>query len=223
LTTGVDVTSLNVMTPLRSSFAMCQRGFGDALVYDAASVRKIERRRFTMSISIPDNEITLRDGRSVHIRAVRPTDEAEIVQAFDRMSEAARFMRFMRFVREPNMERLRKALASFPESGVGIVATVPADDGIDIVGSAIAIIGSDPTSCEFAINVGTEFGGAGLASTLMRVLIDAMSQRGLKQMEGFVLAENQPMLRLAKRLGFTIAPDPDDRAVRICRLQLTSG
>jgi RimJ/RimL family protein N-acetyltransferase len=176
-----------------------------------------------MSTSIPDTEITLRDGRSVHLRAVRPTDEAEIVQAFDRMSEDARYMRFMRFVREPNMERLRKALASFPESGVGIVATVPADDGIDIVGSAIAIIGSEPTSCEFAINVATEFGGAGLASTLMKVLIDAMSQRGLKQIEGFVLAENQPMLRLARRLGFTIAPDPDDRAVRICRLQLSSG
>jgi RimJ/RimL family protein N-acetyltransferase len=176
-----------------------------------------------MSTSIPEAEITLRDGRSVHIRAVRPADEAEIVQAFDRMSEDARYMRFMRFVREPNMERLRKALGSFPESGVGIVATVPADDGIDIVGSAIAIIGSNPTSCEFAINVASEFGGAGLASTLMRVLIDAMSQRGLKQIEGFVLAENQPMLRLARRLGFTITPDPDDRAVRICRLQLSSG
>ncbi len=98
-----------------------------------------------MSTDVPETEITLRDGRSVSVRAVRPTDEAEIVQAFDRMSEDARYMRFMRFVREPNMERLRKALASFPESGVGIVATVPADDGIDIVGSTIAIIGSNPT------------------------------------------------------------------------------
>lgn len=176
-----------------------------------------------MSASIPEAEIKLRDGRSVRIRAVLPTDEAEIVQAFGRMSEDARYMRFMRVVREPDMGRLRKALASFPQSGVGIVATVPASDGIDIVGSAIAIVGDDPTSCEFAINVASEFGGAGLASTLMRVLIDATSRRGLKQMEGFVLAENQPMLRLAKRLGFTIAPDPEDRAIRICRLQLGGG
>ncbi len=54
----------------------------------------------------------------------------------------------------------------------------------------------------------------------MKMLIDATSRRGLKEMEGFVLAENQSMLRLARRLGFTIAPDPEDRAVRICRLQL---
>jgi hypothetical protein len=39
-------------------------------------------------------------------------------------------------------------------------------------------------------------------------------------MEGFVLAENEPMLRLARRLGFAIARDPEDASVRICRLDL---
>ena len=79
---------------------------------------------------------------------------------------------------------------------------------------------STGTTCEFAISVASAFGGAGLASALMRVLIDAAAARGLTEMEGFVLAENQPMLRLAKRLGFSVAPDPEDRAVRICRLAL---
>ena len=48
----------------------------------------------------------------------------------------------------------------------------------------------------------------------------AAKQRVQHLMEGFVLAKNQPMLRLAARLGFSISPDPDDPAVRICRLQL---
>lgn len=174
-----------------------------------------------MSTSIPETDIRLRDGRSVRIRAMVPADEPELLQAFSRMSDDARYMRFMRVVREPNLERLRKVLASFPEGGIGIVATVPAEDGVDIVGSAIAII-VNATTCEFAINVASTFGGAGLASALMRVLIDAAAARGLTDMEGFVLAENQPMLRLARRLGFSVAPDPEDRAVRICRLPLGS-
>jgi RimJ/RimL family protein N-acetyltransferase len=169
---------------------------------------------------LTDIDVTLRDGRTVHIRAMRPEDEAELLQTFGRMSEDARYMRFMRSVREPNMERVRKALASFPDSGLGIVATVPAADGIDIVGSAIYVIGNDPATCEFAINVGSAFGGAGLASTLMRTLIDSAKKRGLKEMDGFVLAENESMLRLAKRLGFDVTIDPDDRAIRICRLPL---
>ena len=174
-----------------------------------------------MSTSIPESDITLRDGRTVHVRAMHSTDESELLQVFDRSSDDARYMRFMRVVREPNLERLRKTLATFPEGGIGLVATIPAADGIDIAGSAIAIIEkSDPGSCEFAINVDSAFGGAGLATALMKTLIDVARGRGLKVMEGFVLAENQSMLRLAKRLGFSIAPDPEDRAVRLCRLQL---
>ena len=157
------------------------------------------------------------------MRSIRATGEAEILQAFDRMSDDARYMRFMRVVREPNLERLRKALSSFPESGIGLVATVPAPDGIDIVGSAIAIVESEPGACEFGITVDLKFGGTGLATALMKKLIGSAKDRSLKVMEGFVLAENQSMLRLAGRLGFSIAPDPEDRAVRICRLQLGGG
>jgi acetyltransferase len=173
-----------------------------------------------MDSGISDVDVTLRDGRTVHLRAIRRSDEAELLQAFDRMSPDARYMRFMRSVREPNVEKLRKVLGSFPESGDGIVATVPAADGIDIVGSAIFVLGHDPSTCEFAINVGAGFGGAGLGGTLMAALIDAAKRRGLREMEGFVLTENKPMLRLAARLGFGVAPDPEDRAIRICRLRL---
>ncbi len=169
-------------------------------------------------------DTTLRDGRAVHVRAIRAADEEEILQAFDRMSADARYMRFMRSVREPDVGRLRQALAMFPEEGIGIVATVPAADGIDIVGSAICVISrGDPATCEFAISVADEFGGAGLASTLMRALIDAAGRRGLKQMEGFVLAANRPMLRLARRLGFSVAPDPEDPSVRVCHLPLRAA
>lgn len=168
-------------------------------------------------------DATLRDGRVAHLRAMRAEDEAELLQAFDRMSDDARYMRFMRVVREPNLERLRTMLGSLPQSGIALVATVPAADGVDIVGSAIAVIENEPGSCEFAINVDSRFGGSGLATMLMRKLIEAAGNRGLKVMEGFVLTENQSMLRLARRVGFSIAPDPDDRAVRICRLKLGSG
>jgi len=42
----------------------------------------------------------------------------------------------------------------------------------------------------------------------------------MKEMEGFVLKQNQPMLRLATRLGFGIERDPDDASIRICRMTL---
>ena len=40
-------------------------------------------------------EATLRDGRHVRIRAIRPDDRDEVVQAFDRLSSESRYTRFM--------------------------------------------------------------------------------------------------------------------------------
>jgi len=173
-----------------------------------------------MDSDFAEFDITLRDGRAVHVRAMRPADEAEILQAFDRLSADARYMRFMHAVREPNVERVRKVLASFPESGLGIVATVPAADGIDVVGTAMFVIGSDPSTCEFAITIAADYGGAGLGRAMLAALVDAAKRRGLKEMEGFVLAANKPMLRLAARVGFSVSIDPDDRSIRLCRLHL---
>ncbi len=42
-------------------------------------------------------------------------------------------------------------------------------------------------------------------------------------MEGFVLTGNQPMRKLARRLGFEDLADPQDAKVRILRCRLHSG
>jgi acetyltransferase len=170
--------------------------------------------------TIPERDATLRDGRTVHIRALNAADEAEALQAFERLSPETRYMRFMRVVREPDRNRLHKALVAFPEAGVGIVATVPAPDGIDIVGSTVCLLGTPKTRGEFAITVADAYGSAGLGRTLMETMIEAARRRGLEEMEGFVLSVNEPMLKLAARVGFSVAPDPDDHSLCICRLSL---
>ena len=165
-------------------------------------------------------DITLRNGRRVHLRALRSTDADEILQAFERLSEEARYMRFMGAVKELDQRRLRATLAHFPQRGAAIAATVPAADGIDIVGAASFIIGPDSSSCEFSITVADAWKGAGLGKRLMLALIDAARRRGLRMMEGYVLASNQPMLGLAQGLGFQNRPDPGEPTVRIVRLAL---
>ena len=174
-----------------------------------------------MDAGFTEHDITLRDGRVVHVRTMRVQDEAELLQTFDRMSDDARYMRFMRVVREPNLERLRKALGSFPESGIGLVATVPAADGVDIVGSAISVIEGEGGSCEFAINVDSKFGGAGSRDRADEDPDRGSTQRLRPAGDGRLRAGRKRVdASAARRLGFSIVPDPEDRAVRICRLQL---
>ena len=130
------------------------------------------------------------------------------------VSADARYMRFMHTVREPNLERVRKVLASFPESGLGIVATVPAADGIDIVGTAMFVIGGDPATCEFAITIAADYGGAGLGARCDRA--HRRGETARTEGDGGLRAGGEQADAAARaRVGFSVARDPDDAAVRL--------
>ena len=53
----------------------------------------------TEAIAFKPIETTLRDGRHVRIRAIRPDDRDEVVQAFARLSSASRYTRCRRPVK----------------------------------------------------------------------------------------------------------------------------
>lgn len=54
----------------------------------------------------------------------------------------------------------------------------------------------------------------------MTRLIDVAGRRGIGELVGEVLRENEPMLQMCRELGFAIAPDPADPAVMRVRKPL---
>jgi RimJ/RimL family protein N-acetyltransferase len=166
-------------------------------------------------------EVQLRDGRRVRLREISPEDREEVRQAFDQLSSESRYTRFMSSVRELSPQMLDRAVRRQTERELALVAETDAPDGIDIVAGARYYVDSDGESCEFAVTVADDWQRVGLASRLMRELIQGARERGLQRMEGFVLAENRAMLDLARRLGFTVSADPDDPMVKTVRLDLT--
>ncbi len=57
---------------------------------------------------------------------------------------------------------------------------------------------------EFSVLVGDEAQGIGLGSKLMQKMIRYCKEQGVMEMMGTVLADNKPMLKLAKKLGFNV-------------------
>ena len=166
-------------------------------------------------------DVQLRDRRRVRLREIRPNDRDEVRQAFDRLSSESRYTRFMSHVSELSAEMLERAVHRQTARELGLVAEIDAPDGIDIVAGARYYVQGDGETCEFAVTVADGWQGVGLASRLMRELIQGARLRGLKHMEGFVLAGNSSMLNVARRLGFTVNADPNDATVKIVRLDLT--
>ena len=163
--------------------------------------------------------VTLRDGRSVTVRELRPDDAAAVRSAAEQLSEESRYRRFMRAVKvtPAGIDRVVRPLADRERA---LVAVAGEETGGTIVGGARYVRGADDETCEFAVMVADAWQGAGLASSLMRALIRDASTRGLKRMEGYVLAANRPMLDLAGRLGFQAGASDEGSSVKLVRLDL---
>lgn len=166
----------------------------------------------------------LRDGRMVLLREIRAQDEDELREAFHRLSADSRYARFMIPLREPSPAMLAAATRPDPERDLALVA-VSGEGGPDqdIVAGARYVGAAGSDTCEFAVTVVDDWHGLGLARRLMEVLIAHARARGLRCMEGYVLAANTPMRRLAGRLGFVDRQCEDDATLRVVSLDLTAA
>lgn len=168
--------------------------------------------------------VPLRDGRQVCVREVGAQDKAAMRDAFERLSAQARYTRFMAPLRELSDATLDAATHPVPGREFALVAV---DDGAGRPGAIVAgarYVGIPAShACEFALTVADDWSAQGLAGRLLPLLIAHAAAHGLHCMEGYVLAANTPMRRLARRLGFADTPCPDDRSLRIVRLELAAG
>lgn len=161
-------------------------------------------------------ELTLRGGRSVRLRSIRPDDSEALQAALHGLSAESRYMRFMSAVNELSPSMLKHAVHPVAGRDLALVAlTDPAGGsaGDKVVGGARYSADPATQTCEFGIAVSENWRGTGLASCLMKKLIRSACTRGLKGMEGYVLAGNTPMRNLARRLGFAVTASADDLGV----------
>lgn len=168
--------------------------------------------------------VTLRGGRRVTLREVRPGDEAALAAALKRLSGESRYLRFMAAVNELPPAMLKQRLV--PGRDLALVAVedpAGADGQCSVVGGARYLVDPARPVCEFAIAVTDDWSGTGLASRLMQELIGSARARGLHGMEGHILARNARMLALARRKGFAVTPDREEPGVVYAWLDLRAG
>ncbi len=153
------------------------------------------------------------DGDEITIRPIRPED-AEIEQAFVRnLSPTSKRFRFMQGMRELSPDMLVRFTQLDYDRELALIAVV--QEGGQEVEIAVAryAINPDGESCEFAVVVADEWQGRGVGSEVMRQLMAAAKDKGIKRIEGQVLKENAGMLALMRFLGFETEPSTDDPAV----------
>jgi acetyltransferase len=160
--------------------------------------------------------VRLRDGRAVALRSARPAD-AEAVQQFVRMlSPATRRRRFLGAVNELSPDQLDRLTRAQGPQDTSLVAVAADAGGPCIVAMAQYAVCAAPEA-EFAVVVTDRWQRLGLGVRLVETLLARAAGAGVRAMNGFVLAENTPMLALLTKLGFSVSRDRDPDLVRVDR------
>lgn len=167
--------------------------------------------------------VTLRNGKQVLIRTIRPQDKGGILTAFHRLSDDSRYTRFMASMHDLPDALLETAVHPTPVRECALVAMAGTEDKGDLIGGARFTIDPHSGFCEFAVTIVDGWHGLGLARHLMEILIATARAAGYHTMIGYVLASNTAMRGLAHRLRFTDTMCPDDATLRVVSLDLTAS
>ncbi len=160
----------------------------------------------------------LPDGTDLVIRPIRPED-AEIEQEFVRgLSEQAKYFRFMQTIDELTPAMLARFTQIDYDREMAFIAVIEKDGSEEEIGVSRYVTNPDMTTCEFALVVGDKWQRKGIAHRLMDALIETARMRGLKIMEGEVLASNHNMLSFVRSLGFSTNTSSEDPAIKyVCK------
>jgi len=167
--------------------------------------------------------LTLRDGRRVTVREIRPEDRDGLHAAVLSLSPDARYTRFMSAVKDLPEHTYEAATHPDRDREFALVVLPQEGEARPVIAGARYASAPGSDSCEFAITIVDGWQGQGLSGPLMSALIEQARAHGFRTMEGYVLSTNAPMRRLARRLGFQDAACPDDATTRIVTLGLLAG
>ncbi|MFI8619499.1 GNAT family N-acetyltransferase [Marinomonas sp. NPDC078689] len=169
------------------------------------------------------SHLTLRDGSNTTVRPVRPEDSPLIADFVRGMSKETRYLRFISNIEELTPRMLSSMSHIDYDREMAFMAVHEINGKERLIGTSRYIDNFDDQSCEFAVVLDDEFQGQGLASYLMKQLFLAAADKGIRVMQGIVLAENKRMITFCKHLGFSIKRDPDDIGQVIATLRLTDN
>jgi GNAT superfamily N-acetyltransferase len=146
---------------------------------------------------------TLRNGGTVEIRSLRPTDRDDFVAAVGRTSNDALYRRFF----SPRRRFTEKEVSSFVNvdfvDHVALVA-VAQEGGRSVIVGAGRYVVVEPGKAEVAFAVVDDHQGQGIGAALAHHLVAIARGAGLEELVADVLAANTPMLKVFEKVGLPL-------------------
>jgi L-amino acid N-acyltransferase YncA len=156
-----------------------------------------------------------RAGDQVVVRPILPVDGPRLQNLFNSLSAESIYRRFFSYRRDlPDSEARQLSTVDY-RTQLALVAS-PVGDPEQIIGVArFAPTPERPAAVEMAIVVRDAFQNHGIGRYLFKALAEAARERGYRWMLAETQSDNQPMIELAERAGYTTVQERDTGMVRL--------
>ena len=155
----------------------------------------------TRNYSAPDK---LKDGTPVTVRAIRAGDREAIAAAFAELDRDSIYTRFFTYKKQLTEAELRQLTEVDFEHVVALVVVETGVDGEKLLGGG-RYCSEQPInsarSAELAFVTADAHHGRGVASVILKHLVQIARDRSLAHLDAVVLAHNRAMLSVFQRSG----------------------
>jgi acetyl coenzyme A synthetase (ADP forming)-like protein len=164
-----------------------------------------------------DTTVILKDGGSIRIRAIQPDDKPRLIEHFQRLSQRSVYFRFFGAKKRLTDAELQKFTEPDFRTHIGLVATLIEDGAERIIGVGRCMVDPqrEPYRAEVAFAVADEHQGRGIGTVLLDHLAPLARAAGITEFEANVLGENNQMLEVFARSGFTVARSIEGGVVHV--------
>ncbi|SDT38721.1 GNAT family N-acetyltransferase [Bradyrhizobium canariense] len=151
-----------------------------------------------------------RNGSAVTVRFIEPRDAEELQNYFRSLSTRSRYNRFLGAMSELPQNVLDHFIHVGERDEFSVVATMKIDGFETIVGEARYAFHAGTESLEFGLSIDDRWQGQGIGAALLKNLECRAAAFGAERLVGDTLRSNDAMIGLARKSGYSFAPNSDD-------------
>ncbi|NHB94144.1 bifunctional acetate--CoA ligase family protein/GNAT family N-acetyltransferase [Photorhabdus cinerea] len=162
-----------------------------------------------------EETIKLKSGAECLLRPILPEDEPLLKDFIGQVTREDLYYRYFSEISEFTHDDLANMTQIDYDREMAFVAVHHPKNNPEIIGVTRAIADPDNVEAEFAVLVRSDLKGITLGHQLMIKLINYTREHGIRRLNAITMPENRTMIKLAKKLGFTIDIQFEDGIVNL--------
>ena len=147
---------------------------------------------------------TFKDNLTVHFRAIRPSDEDDMRRLFYRFSDRSVYYRYFSPIKTMPHIKMQEYVNIDYRRTMSIVGLIE-EAGVErIIAEGRYVCMSDGSFADTAFIVDEKLQGNGMATFLLRLLIQTAQKRGIRGFKADILTDNKSMIKVFEKAPFPV-------------------